>query len=125
MKWVLLVNETDSPFWLSDDPVTYYNGLPHDPLDGQGFDRMVFLTFDSPLSPTLLLSILDPRSFPHYPERVPVDKTENVTFYNSLQVKNSERFVLSSDAAFTLAQKMIARNPGLRDPSQNRFSHLK
>lgn len=39
---------------------------------------------------------------------------ENVTMLNSLQVGHSARFVMSSDADFSLVEKMLADNPAFR-----------
>lgn len=123
MKWLLLVNETPSPFWLSDNPVVYYNNLTHDPRDAQGFDR-IGSQMHFPLSPSLILSVLDPRVFAHYGARKPVTEERNVIFYNSLQVKRAERFLVSNENNFTLAMSMIKNNPRLRNPSPGRFEHL-
>jgi len=122
MKWILLVNETQSPFWYSDNPFTLSNVLPFDPHDGQGFERPGSQTH-FPLNPSLVLSIVDPRCYPQYPTVVPVRELKNVIFNNHLQVKSAERFLFSRDDEFALARRMIANRPSLRDQSQ-RFSHL-
>lgn len=59
MKWILLINDTDLPFWCSDHPFTYYNEFPYDPNDGLGFERPASQT-QLPLSRGLSLSIVDP-----------------------------------------------------------------
>jgi hypothetical protein len=120
MKWVLLINDTDFPFWCSDDPYTYFNEFLYDPSDGLGFERPGSQTY-LPLSRDLCLSIVDPRHFSDYPDDVIIDDTENVVFNNHLQVKNAERFIFSYSDDFGLARQMISRMPRLRDPSRGRF----
>jgi hypothetical protein len=121
MKWVLLVNETESPFWFSDNPFAHDYPIPYDPHDGKGFEREGTRTY-FPLSPALVLSIVDPSRY-DCPAVVSVN-TQEVIFNNYLQVINSERFIISREEDFTLARKMISEKPGLRDPSQGRFNHL-
>jgi hypothetical protein len=110
-----MVNETGSPFWCSDNPIAYYNERRHDPLDGQGFERPGSQLY-FPLSSLLVLAIVDPQRHP-YSEKVSVS-VPNVIFNNHLQVKNAERFIVSPQDNFTLAQRIIARTPSRRDQSQ-------
>jgi hypothetical protein len=48
-------------------------------------------------------------------------KSENVIFFNSLQISSAERFVFSSSKDFSLAQKMIQRNPKLKKGNRAKF----
>lgn len=123
MKWILLVNQTELPFWCSDNPFTSFNPYPHDEHDGRGFERMGSQT-QFPFSSNIALSIVDPRCYSQYPAVIPLDDPQFVVFNNHLQVKNAERFVFSSSNDFELAKQMVAEKPSLKNPSQSRFKHL-
>lgn len=123
MKWILLVNKTASPFWCSDNPFTYSNPFPYDPLDGLGFERPGSQTH-FPLSHDLSLSIADPRFYAHHPDITLVDEIQNIIYNNHLQVQNAERFVFSCVDDFVLASEMVSRDPRLREPAVWRRRHL-
>jgi hypothetical protein len=120
MKWILLVNETETPFWCSDNPFTYSNILSYDRYDGLGFERLGSQTH-FPLSPRLSLEIVDPVSYVDYSNRIVIDDPENIVFNNHLQVKNARRYIFSSVEDFTLAERMIRENPDLMNVDDNRF----
>jgi hypothetical protein len=120
MKWILLINETGSPFWCSDNPFTYSNVFCYDEYDGLGFERLGSQTH-FPLNPRLSLEIVDPVTYVGYPNHVIADGLENVVFNNHLQVKNSRRHIFSPTDDFTLAERMMQKNRGLRNIDENRF----
>jgi len=120
MKWVLFVNNTDIPFWCSDNPFTYSNTLAYDRYDGLGFERLGSQTH-FPLSPKPSLEIVDPIMYAFYPSKIYIDNKENIIFNNHLQVKNSKRYIFSSANDFSLADQMLAKNPRLMETDRNRF----
>jgi hypothetical protein len=120
MRWILFINETEMPFWCSDNPFTYSNILPYDEYDGLGFERLGSQTH-FPLSPRLSLEIVDPVTYRGYPNIVHIYDVDNIVFNNRLQVKNAQRYVFSSTDDFSLAKEMIRKDPGLRETDKNRF----
>lgn len=120
MKWILFVNETELPFWCSDNPFTYSNLLHYDEYDGLGFERFGSQTH-FPLNPRLSLEIVDPVTYAGYSSHMVIDEPENVVFNNHLQVKNARRYVFSSADDFALAKRMMRENPGLKNADDNRF----
>jgi hypothetical protein len=119
MKWILFINETEMPFWCSDNPFTYSNIFPYNKYDGLGFERIGSQTH-FPLSPRLSLEIVDPITYSGYPDVICIDDTENIIFNNHLQVKNAQRYVFSPLDDFSLAEEMT-KDPQLRETDGNRF----
>lgn len=123
MKWCLLINNTDVPYWCSDNPFTVYNPFPYNPNDGKGFKRSASQTY-FPVSSDLSLSISDKRHYSHMEETIDISDVNNVIFNNHLQIKGAERFVFSMTNNFELASSMINEEPSLRTPNIGRFDHL-
>jgi hypothetical protein len=111
MKWILLVNNTEMPFWTSDHPFTRYNPVdpPHSYMGNLGLLNIgIQLLF--PLTPRLSLQLCDPVAYYHFPNRINV-KSENAVFHNELQVDWSTRFLFSSNGDFSLAKGWIEKYP--------------
>jgi hypothetical protein len=120
MKWVLLKNKTDSPYWTSDNPVTLYNPMNLSPYGNLGLVcRGIQLFF--PLNSTVSICLCDPTSYV-FPQRYEVKDIQNIIFQNHLQVKYSTRHIITTEGDFSLADKMIKNNPELGDINRKRIS---
>lgn len=119
MKWVLIKNKTDYSLWTSDNPITRWN-----PNDLGLYGNMGFLSrgieIHFPLSPDLSLCICDPVQYAAIPSTNDAIDKENVVFQNWLQVSRSTRFLYSKINDFSLADKILLENPGLRDSTRPR-----
>jgi hypothetical protein len=117
MKWLLLLNETDTPYWTSDHPVNRYNDI-NTGLGTLGLlSRGVEIHF--PLSPRLSICFCDPEASRGFPDKYSAD-ARIVEFLNHLQVKGSTRWVFSNRSGFSLAHTMLAENPLLADVHRKR-----
>lgn len=118
MRWLLLLNQTDMPYWTSDHPVNRYNDISTGPgklgLLSRGIEIHV------PLSPRVSISFCDPEVSRGFPNRCQAD-ARIVEFLNHLQVKGSMRWVFSNKSGFSLARRMIAEDPLLADVHRKRF----
>lgn len=120
MKWTLVINQTEIPFWTSDSPLIYYNSLPFNKYDGQGFERIGSELY-FPLNPKLSLAILDERIYQEISDEIVVDNRDEIVFYNHLQVLNSKRFIFSTNDDFSVAQDLLATNLLLKNVDSNYF----
>lgn len=129
-KWVLLVNETDIPFWSSDNPITRFNPFDLSPYSNMGIISWG-IQFYFPLSTRLCLCMLDPERYSSFNKMEKIDPDniqqnifevekmsitmEDVLFLNSLQVKECYRQVYSKIDDFELAEKMVKEDPSIKD----------
>jgi len=129
-KWILLVNDTEIPFWTSDNPVVRFNPLNLDPYPNTGLISWGIQIY-FPLSSSLCLCMLDPERYSSFkkiekidPENVQQNinkvekmsiKIEDVIFLNSLQVKECYRQIYSKIDDFELAEKMVKEDPSIKD----------
>jgi hypothetical protein len=120
--WNVLVNETDHPFYTSDTPVVMH---AHIKGRGVGF-ASPGIEVALPLSSTRLLRLTDRQIFDgnddRYDNCVRRVSDENVEYYNSLQVIQSERQVYCEKDRFALAEDMLNENPKLGDTDRSRVS---
>lgn len=119
-KWILFVNQTDIPFWTSDNPFTRYNFLSPGKygdfgLGGAGAQGHL------PINPDVSLAIVDPEVYRRYPDRVELENEDNVIRRNRLQVEQSERQIYSDIDNFELAENIVSENPDLADPHKNHY----
>jgi len=117
--WMLLHNETGTPYWTSDHPVFLHNRIkdPYRSTLGLGCPGIEIHT---PLSPRLALLIFDPVAWLPMYSVMPAQLT-NVTFANAYQVSWSQRHVFASTGDFALAERMLMDTPGLGDPKRSRI----
>ncbi len=111
MKWILLVNNTNMPFWTSDHPFTRYNPVdpPHSYMGNLGLlSRGIQILF--PLTPKLSLTLCDPLAYGHNPNEMEAE-FGNVVFGNELQVDWSTRYLFSVTDDFSLAKRRIEKYP--------------
>lgn len=137
MEWFLFKDSTKS-LWISDNPLVMYNDKNFGPYGNIGW-MVPYIQIYLPLSDDLILGLWCPLIFKEIGEEfiklaikapsiarqwwrsqdflVARDNktcitlsTDNVMFYNSLQVEYSERFLFSSKNDFSLVNKMISDN---------------
>jgi len=129
-KWMLLVNNTEIPFWTSDNPIVRFNPLNLDPYPNTGLISWGIQIY-FPLSSSLCLCMLDPERYVSFKKIEKVDpkdvqqninkvekmsiKIEDVIFLNSLQVKECYRQIYSKLDDFELAEKMVKEDPSIKD----------
>jgi Protein of unknown function (DUF4238) len=115
MKWMRFRNRTPMPLWTSDHPLTLFN-----PLTGDLGLACPGIQVFFPLSPTASLHLCDPIAYAALPNDEVIDDVRDVMFQNTLQVFSSTRFVFSQSDDFTLAEKILNKQPELSDPERRR-----
>ena len=121
MKWILLVNNTELPFWTSDHPFTRYNPVdpPHSYMGNLGLlCRGIQIFF--PLTPRLSLQLCDPVAYYHFPNLMEAE-FGNAVFQNELQVDGSFRYLFSTTDDFSLAKRRIEEYPELGSTDRQRI----
>ncbi|MHA1935105.1 MAG: DUF4238 domain-containing protein [Candidatus Thorarchaeota archaeon] len=111
MKWILLENNTNMPYWTSDHPFTRYNPVEplHPYMGNLGLlNRGIQILF--PLTPKLSLTLCDPIAYGHYPNEMEAEYG-NAVFGNELQVDWSTRHLFSATNDFSLAKRRIEKYP--------------
>lgn len=116
--WMVGYNQTSIPFLTSDNPIVKFG---HDGL--QGFNsKGIEIVF--PLNRKLVLILKDSESFWHEKK---IDNhfvklsSDEVNFYNSLQVQQSYRYIFDKTGDFSLVEGMMKRNPMLSNITHKRF----
>ena len=77
------------------------------------------------MNPKMTLAIVDPRLYDGLSEDLDIEDIAEVLSFNERQVRNSRRYLFSLDPDFSLAEKIIAMEPDLRDIEKNRFQNEK
>lgn len=128
--WILGINNTPAPLYLSDHPITVYG---HVERPGRGLGPLSYgAEVVVPLSSRLQLSLYDRRfiraEIPHFESldaMVGYDLSpENIEFERSLQTMSAQRFLYCELADFDLAREVCDKDPELRDPSRARVEAL-
>ncbi len=120
--WILGINDTGSPFYTSDNPVVKHSPFK-DELPAVGIASPgIEIAF--PLSSSRILIIAD-RDFYGFHENSSDLKSrkldaENVKYYNSLQVFDSERQIYCENSDFALVEDIIRKNPALSENNPDR-----
>lgn len=123
-RWFVMENLTGKPLWTSDHPIVSYNQQEFPEwASGRGMAVEGVQIF-FPLTPDLMLQMADPAYFWMTPQDTIIPDADNVTFYNELQIRQSNRQLYGSDDDFQLAQDTIERIPELKDPHRERFRRL-
>jgi len=122
MKWILIENKTKMLFWTSDHPINRYNPIEVPaPLGNLGLlSRGIQIFF--PLTPRLSLCLCDLVEYFTYPEKMRADNIDNIMFQNHLQMRSATRFIFSQDDDFSLAEKIMKKEPSLRNTDRKRIS---
>lgn len=120
MKWILLINKTNTPFWTSDNPIAIHNEQDHFPYGNLGLIKLgIELHF--PLNPMLCLVMCDPISFQFEPSIKILRDFRYIIREQSYQVNQSTRFIFSNNPNFSFAKKMIKDNPEIADIKRKRI----
>lgn len=123
-RWIVMENLTDRPLWTSDHPLVSHNQGEFPPwASGRGLAVDGVQIF-FPLTPDLMLQLADPAYFWRSPQDTIIPDEDNISFYNELQVRQSNRQVYGSTDDFSLAEDTIDRIPKLSDPYRERFKRL-
>lgn len=123
-RWFVMENLTSKSLWTSDHPIISYNQQEFPEwASGKGLAVDAVQVF-FPLSPDLMLQMADPTYFWRTPRDTIIPDKDNITFYNELQIRQSNRQLYGPDDDFTLAKRTIERIPGLKDPHRERFKRL-
>ena len=120
-KWCLIINNTKTNFWTSDNPTVKWNNVDHGSYGNLGFTCRGF-ELHFPLSPNLLLILCDPVAFSHLPSKVHTEDINHVIYENNLQIFNSTRFLFSKDGNFYFARKYLQEHPKYRDPKRKKVT---
>lgn len=116
--WMIGYNQTDIPFVSSDNPIVKYGHLGMSGINSRGIE----IAF--PISPKLILILYDLDMFDiftRFHNHFYKLNSEEVKYYNSLQVQQSYRYVFSKENNFELAETILKENPLLRDIRRERF----
>lgn len=120
MKWILISNQTNHPFWISDNPIFRYNPRKSDLIGNLGL-KSPGIQVHFPISPTGAISVCDPFDYSAVDSELEAF-IDHVQFNNSGQVINSERYLFSSNEDFSMAKEMIRRDPNLANPKRPRIT---
>lgn len=121
--WFVGVNDTDDPFFTSDHPFVKRAHItdPYKSFSGiasQGIE----LAF--PLCPKFILILCERTAFKDlekYENRIIPLTTDNITYYNSLQVVRSYRQIFSSNNDFKLVKEMFETHADAFSPDRTRI----
>lgn len=119
MKWMLIRNTYDVPFWTSDHPVTKWNDEDQGIFRNLGYLSSGIQIF-FPLTPKLTLCFCDPVK---YDSLTPIGETqtkENVIHQNWLQLMFSTKHIFSNINDFVMAEEYLTKQIELRDPDRPR-----
>lgn len=119
MKWILVKNKSNNPFWTSDNPIFRYNPLK-DPLKSTLGLQCSGIQLFLPVCPSLMLLICDPIGYRY--EKLEIDTVqENIDFYNNAQVISSRRYLFSNINSFQFARDLIREHKNLANPKNPRI----
>ena len=118
MRWILVANKTNKPFWTSDNPIIRYNPHKSEFIDNLGL-KSRGIQLHIPISPWLAIIICDPNEYAHMNTET-FAEPPNVDFNNSGQVLESRQYIFSVDNDFSLAQEMINKTPELSNPNRSK-----
>lgn len=120
MKWILVSNQTNMPFWTSDNPIVRYNPHKSELVGNLGLESPG-IQLHIPISPTLAIIICDPFEYADIASELPAP-APSVDFNNSGQVIYARQYVFSPNDNFDLAHDMIRKDPELSNPNRPRIT---
>ncbi|QNL49652.1 DUF4238 domain-containing protein [Olivibacter sp. SDN3] len=118
--WFVYRNETNLPFYTSDNPVVKYAHMsdPNFSMDGFGSEG---IEIGFPLNSKYMLCLIDRKLFFGLNSQenlcLPLTDKKNIVHYNHLQVLQSYKYVFCSSNSFGLATEIVNSLPYLRDVS--------
>jgi hypothetical protein len=120
--WIVGINDSNEPLVTSDHPVVRYAHRRHPWMSYTGLASPgIEIAF--PLNPRLVLILFERREFHSLAgidgKYLPLNE-QNVIFYNSLQIRESYRYVYSQSNRFDLAREVIAAIPAAASTSRPR-----
>ena len=121
--WHVGVNETEFPFYTSDNPIVRQAHIDHPFLGGIGL-QSPGVEIAVPLSPRIILILCHRGTFKRNEiyEGKPIQLVaDNITHYNSLQVGQSNRYIYCSNDNFALVEQMCMDEPDLCRPDRTRI----
>lgn len=116
--WIIGYNQTGIPFLTSDNPIVKFGHQGY-----QGFNSRGIKIF-FPISSKIILILKDTEAFWYeneYHNHFVKVTSDEVIFYNSLQIQQSYRYVFGKTGDFSLVNDMMERNPALSDIKHKRF----
>ncbi|MBD2665473.1 hypothetical protein B6N60_04384 [Richelia sinica FACHB-800] len=106
--WIIGINNTEQHLFTSDNPVVSHAHLSSNGIASEGIE-IVF-----PIDGKLILIMKDKLYFNEYIDRnnrLIILKSNDVDYYNSLQVYNSNRQIFCSQNMFSLAREICQQKP--------------
>jgi len=122
--WRVGINPTGRPLYISDNPVVR-QAHNHNPYVGGRSLNSRGLEIAFPLSPTVMLILHERTAFAELSAdegRAVILTTDQISYYNGLQVEQSYRQVFCSENDFDLAQQLCKQSPAICSPERERFS---
>ncbi|GAB6496563.1 hypothetical protein OA45_00064 [Bacillus sp. UMTAT18] len=120
--WFVLVNNTEQPFYTSDNPVVRY-AHKRDELRSYGGIASEGVEIALPISSKLMLVMMERSYHSHWlpteNKFFTVDVVKIVDFYNSLQVVHSHRQIFCSENKFKLVEQIKEERPEVLDSRDN------
>jgi len=123
MKWILVSNKTNRPFWTSDNPIIRYNPHKSELIGNLGLESPG-VQLHIPITPALAIIICDPFEYSNIASELPAFDP-NIDFNNSGQVIHSRQYVFSPDDNFVLAHEMLRKDPEFSNPKRPRITLAK
>lgn len=112
--WFLIVNETDIPFYTSDNPIVIKDNYSNTyMINSETTSKGVGIIF--PLNSTYLLSIREKGFFDDHEflenNILHCLKEDAIRFYNTLEIMSSHRYVYSPDNEFKIIAELKQKHP--------------
>lgn len=120
LKWILVSNKTNIPFWTSDNPIARYNPHKSELVSNLGW-KSPGIQLHVPISPALAIIMCDPFEYADIASELPAF-APSVDFNNSGQVIYSKQYLFSQSDNFSLAHKMLQESSELSNPNRPRIT---
>jgi len=120
---VIYKNTTQTPFYASDHPIAKRAHIINPVRSFSGYSsKGIEISF--PLSSKYILVLCERSMFQNYEqyenEVLILNDPQNIIYYNSLQVRDSYRYVYCAEDNFDLAKEMVETHKELGDVSRKR-----
>jgi hypothetical protein len=116
--WFVGINDTEHPFYTSDNPVVRRGHYGEAGLASRGIE----IAF--PLNPKYVLVLCEKTAFAHYASLDCMGmalNSDNITYYNYLQVAECHRQVFCPLEDFELARQICSEHPQVCSPDRPRI----